>query len=236
MPLVARLACGRTDRRWTTWPATAPITFAPLVVACALPLWGCRAPAPPTGPTTAVVHVADYDAFVDSTLSVLRRYDFPPERVDRLHGQIVSTPTTGGQWFEWWREDSRGGYQLLESSLHTIRRVVTVDIEPLDTPADAAPTTSAPETDVATPGAYRVRVQVDKSRYSAPERQITTTSGALRIYSAAVPTAEGRRAPRRPLWTPLGRDALLEEWLLTKITGSTPEPVVANATEAETGE
>jgi hypothetical protein len=181
-------------------------------------LWllsGCQAPAQPSGPTEMVLHVPDYEAFLDGSLTVLRLYDFPPDRVDRTRGLIVSHPTTSGQFFEWWRVDSRGGYQTLESSLHTMRRIVTVNI----VPAGNSESASAPAADESG-GLYRVRVQVDKSRYSAPERQITTTSGALAIYSERVPTVEGLRGPqsRGAQWVPLGRDALLESFLLAKLS------------------
>jgi hypothetical protein len=218
-------------------------------------LWlvtGCQAPAPPTGPTEMTLHVADYEAFFDASLSTLRLYDFPPDRVDRVRGLIVSHPTTSGQWFEWWRVDSRGGYQTLESSLHTMRRIVTVNIEPAGAQATTGPAAQpgAPPTedlglnvaqndaDIArsahtttgpTPegagGLYRLRVQVEKSRFTAPERQITTTSGVLAIYSDRVPNVEGQRGPqsRYVQWVPLGRDGLLESFLLAKLSEALPD-------------
>ena len=82
-------------------------------------------------------------------------------------------------------------------------------------PADAASTDQAN-----TPAdQYRLAVQVDKSRYSATERQITTASGALAIYSEHIPTTEGLRKAESggAHWVPLGRDALLESYLLAKL-------------------
>jgi hypothetical protein len=164
-------------------------------------------------------------------MSVLRLYDFPPDRVDRVRGLIVSRPTTSGQWFEWWRVDSRGPYQLAESSLHTMRRIVTVNVEPLEGTAGSAPAGAEPQhgalQTAATQnvgGRYRLRVEVEKSRFSAPERQITTASGALFIYSERVPTVEGLRGPqsRHAQWVPLGRDALLEDFLLQKLAAAVP--------------
>lgn len=193
---------------------------------------GCQAPAQPTGPTELVLHVPDYETFFDRSLSVLRLYDFPPDRVDRVRGLIVSRPATSGQWFEWWRADSRGGYQLAESSLHTMRRIVTVNIQPAGDVEEHAgngadqPPGERAAGDIAEPvpenaaGPYRLRVQVDKARYTAPERQITTTSGALAIYSDRVPTVAGLRGrqSRGAQWVPLGRDPLLESFLLERIS------------------
>ena len=171
-------------------------------------LVGCQAPAAATAPTTTLVQLDDYDTFIDDTLSLLRRYDFAPDYVDRTRGLVITEPATSGQWFEPWRVDSRGGYQVLEASLHTTRRAVTVNIEPAD--SDGSDN-------------YRVTVRVDKSRYSAPERQVTTASGALAIYNERLPTTEGLRGARSrdEQWVPQGRDAALEEYLLQRLTGRT---------------
>ncbi len=69
-------------------------------------------------------------------------------------------------------------------------------------------------------GRFRVGVNVEKSRYSAPDRQVTTASGALAIYSERLPTTEGlrRSASRTAHWVPLGRDGLMESYLLNKLT------------------
>ncbi len=105
-----------------------------ILLAVVAALAGCQAPAEPSGPTELVLRIPDYERFVDASLSVLRQYDLPPSRVDRPRGLIVSQPTTSAQWFECWRGDTPGGYQSLEASLHTTRRVVTIQIKPLDTP------------------------------------------------------------------------------------------------------
>jgi hypothetical protein len=196
--------------------------MAVLVLSGTLALSGCQAPAAPSGPTQMTLHVPDYDAFVDASLSVLRRYEFTPDRVDRSHGLIISAPTTSGQWFEWWRVDSLGGYQTLESSLHTTRRIVTVNIEPVVAGEDREGEAPA---EPPTGGTFRVTVQVDKSRFSAPERQVTSPSGALVLYSAKTPTTEGLRGAqgRGVHWVPLGRDGLLESFFLGKLASALPD-------------
>jgi hypothetical protein len=215
---------------------TAGLALLPGLVAV---MCGCQAPGQPTGPTATTLRIPDHDAFLDDSLSLLRRYDLQPEYVDRSNGVIVTKPTTSGQWFEWWRVDSQGGYQTLESSLHTTQRRVTVSVEPLDGGAQAAanesaagqpaaslsPSASSAPADVASaPARYRVAVRVDKSRYSAPERQVTTASGALGIYSERLPTTEGLKTKGHSVqWVPLGRDPLLEAFLLQKLTGLCPE-------------
>ncbi len=172
-------------------------------------LGGCQVSPPPNGPTQIILGIPDREAFIDETLSLLRRRNFTPERVDRGAGVVVTRPSTGQQWFEIWRRDSIGGYQLLESSIHTVRRIVSVQLDPLEPeqPDDK----------------FRVSVRVDKQRYSAPERQVTTASGALAIYSERLPTTEGLLASRTKgeHWVPLGRDVQLELYLLDMITRAT---------------
>jgi hypothetical protein len=180
---------------------------------------GCHAPPSPGGPTEILLRIPDRAAFLDATVTLLRERDFPPARVDRAAGLVVTRPSVGGQWFEFWRRDSIGAYQLLEASVHTVRRIVTVRAEPAD---------------VAPPGeAFRISVQVDKQRYSAPERQVTTASGALAIYSERLPTTEGLLAARTAgeHWVPLGRDLPFELYLLDKIADVLPEVTLVSEGE-----
>ncbi|MBK9119978.1 MAG: hypothetical protein IPM18_10330 [Phycisphaerales bacterium] len=196
-------------------------------------LAGCQAPLPPTSPTQRTLQIPDVPIFVDDAVSVLRQIDLLPEYVDRASGLIVTTPTTSGQWFEFWRVDAPGGYQALESSLHTIQRRVTVEVlaRELSFGPPSVPdnfSTAAESQDAGRPAAdhetdtpntvFTVRVQVEKFRLSVPERQITTASGALRIFDEDTPTVRGDRGARSNarIWVPLGRDALLEEQLLER--------------------
>jgi hypothetical protein len=224
--------------------------LAGLVTATVLLSAGCHAPAAPTAPTETVLRIPDRDAFIDASLSMLRRYDLSPERIDRQRGLIVTQRTTSGQWFEPWRVDSQGPYQILESSLHTIGRTVTISVEPTEVAESQPAEADAPGAQAAQLGAsgthptgaigtdqagessamardqrYRVSVQVDKARFTTPERQITTASGALAIYSERTPTMEGvrGRAASQTRWVPLGRDPLLEAFLLAQLADVLPE-------------
>lgn len=260
-----------------------------LTVALAAAAAGCKAPGTPTGPTEWTLQINNYEAFVDDTLTLLRHMDFPPERVDRAAGLIVTRPTTSGGFYEFWRNDAQGGYQRLEASLQTIRRVVTVEITPtagtppvttavppapteppiqaascppdqlIDdiaegtlivtdvdennrpitaqppaspqpaptaAPAHAAPPRAALATAPAAPAGpnlYRVRVQVDKYRYSVPPRQVTTASSALLSFSAEIPTVDGSIGKRIEQLIPIGRDGLLEVFLLSKLGTLRPD-------------
>lgn len=204
---------------------TRAVRLVAMLAPAALAAAGCAAPGEPTGDTFAMLRIPDVDAYLDHAITFLRQSDFPPERVDRVGATIVTAPVTSGQWFEFWRIDSQGPYQVLESSLHTMRRRVTVELVRQEAaPDQRSESESEPESgDVMSsepPGdRYRLAVRVDKERYNAPQRQITTASGALGIYNERVPTNEGLRGARSrgDHWTPLGRDGLLEAYLLEKL-------------------
>lgn len=178
---------------------------------------GCHAPQA-NGPTETVLHIADREVFLDRTLTLLRENDFRPQQVDRAEGLAIAGPTTSGQWFEFWRPDHQGAYQDVEASLHTVRRTVIVQMTPAALTTQAASQPDSPR--LADDGMYRVNVTVEKARYSAPERQMTTAVGVLGIYSSRLPTEEGLRNARTTgeHWVPIGRDPLLEQWFLERIT------------------
>jgi hypothetical protein len=187
-------------------------------------LSACQAPTKPVDPTTDVISLRDKDAFIDTALTVLREHDLQPQFADRGHGEIVTHPTTSAQWFEFWRKDAPGSYQLFESSIHTVQRVVTVHIAPEGDPPTTAPAAPAISAADANGDSYRLTVEVQKFRFSAPERQATTASSALAIYNERLPTREGLVAAKTAgqHWVPLGRDPLLETYLLEKLVDRAP--------------
>ncbi len=214
-------------------------TAAILTVFSLSALIGCQAPPAAEAPTAIELDVADYDTFVDTALSVLRRYDLPADYVDRWRGLIITEPATSGQWFEPWRVDSQGTYQTVEASLHTMRRKVRVDVLPVgEEPSRLpAPLADSAQQQTPEPGRYRLQVRVDKERYHAPARQITTSSGALAMYSTRVPTQAGIRGRRSESneWVPLGRDVLLEQFLLDKLVNAAESatPLARAANDAD---
>jgi hypothetical protein len=183
------------------------LTRSALVLHCSLLCISaaCQRPAQPEGPThSQISEDALRDAW-DAALSVLRRYDFLPDRQDRAQGVITTLPKTSRQWGEFWRQDTADGYSLAESSLHTTQRKVTIRF--LREPT------------------WQVQVQVDVYRLSVPESQITTASAAFQAFSGVLPTTEGTQqiqgAARRQ-WVHLGRDEAMENRLLDSILRRVP--------------
>ena len=192
-----------------------------LIVCVALSAWsGCQQPIQPDGPTDTQLTGADFEQLWQTGLEVLRRYNFRPDRQDRRAGVITTHPTTSAQWFEFWRPGVVGGFEAGEASLHTVRRQATVHIRP-----------------AAEQGQLYVSVQVDVYRYAAPERQVTTASGALQIFGEKLPTAEGRMEPlaEASYWVPLGRDGRLEDELLRRIAWQVGTDIVEPLASLEPG-
>jgi len=67
---------------------------------------------------------------MDASENVLSGMHFAIAKSDKQLGYIRSRPLRGGQWFEFWRKDNVGADNLTESNLHTVRRIVELNIEP----------------------------------------------------------------------------------------------------------
>jgi hypothetical protein len=184
----------------------------------------CVRPAQPEVPTAADVSNAELDVLWDASLRVLARIDMQPDRQDRAIGVIETLPTTTKQIWEFWREDCADAYSQTLADLQTIQRRATVRFKRLPTE-----------------GRWQVDVQVDVYRLQRPERQFTSTSSTLEAFSSLLPTTGGEIVGRAEAsyLEPLGRDAALEQRILTMIlrqSGTTdyqypeyPDTQVANS-------
>ena len=111
-----------------------------LLVCCLTAVWlvaaaGCvKYTHPVVVAEPAKLSVADrnYEAVWQAAIDVLRnKYDFQIDRRDRRAGVITTHPLLGKQFFEFWRRDTVSAEDLAESSLHTVYRVVLVNIRPV---------------------------------------------------------------------------------------------------------
>jgi len=170
-----------------------------------LTAWGCVAPLQPLGRTAALVTVADgadFERLWEAGTRVLRKNRFQPTRQDRAAGVIQTRPSTTQSWFEFWRRDAADAYSFAEANLHTIRRTASIK---MDRSQDSEN--------------YIISVRVDKERFSAPERQVTSAAGAIQMFGSQLPTRQGRLigAAEARSWVSLGRDGPLESRLLAQI-------------------
>jgi hypothetical protein len=194
-----------------------------LVIACALAAVGCRAfvPAryeppdfsfgpPPPQQNPALVTALDRDFVWDQVVDVVDDY-FKIEKEERVRlvgdllteGRLDTYPRSGSTIFEPWAHDSANGYEKLESTLQSIRRIAQVRV----IPAQAG---------------YQVEVIVYKELedVKSPETGAVSlaNSQALRNDDALqrVTNPVGG-APPTLGWIRLGRDAALEQLMLAKI-------------------
>jgi hypothetical protein len=115
-------------------------------------------------------------------------------------GRVDTENLTGDSWFEFWRDDTVGNFQRVESSLHTIRRSVHVQVTPA-------------------PSGSQVAVKVDKERLSAPGTSPAGISQAYDIYNPRK-TSLARQdefKETRYTWVPKDRDDALEQVILERI-------------------
>ena len=169
-------------------------------------LMGCNPPQEPAAPTVARVAAQTpeaYSSLYEAAAEQLRDNYFRLDRQDRLAGVLTTHPETTANWFELWRPQPQSAFLWLEANAGTIQRQATVRLEPI----------------AGEPGSYDIGVEVQRLRYSLQERQIDNSAAAMRLYSDAAPTTEGRmeRASQTAYWIPLGRDALAEQQLLESI-------------------
>jgi len=163
---------------------------------------GCVSQTGPGRLTVRLENRQEYLQFWRQCVDTVRSFGFRLDRVDPSAGVITTYPETSKQWFEFWRRDVQGADELLEASLHTVRRKLAVRVTP-----------------AGEPHRYRVTAEATVERLSLPERQVTASSAALQAFGSRLPTAEGEiEGPQaRGHWVLLGRDGRLERAVLGEI-------------------
>jgi hypothetical protein len=133
---------------------------------------------------------------------VLGEMHFGIEKSDVEQGLIRSKPLAGAQFFEFWRKDSVGAFNWAESNLHSIRRIVEMDVRQED-------------------GRLCIGCNASVQRLSLPERLLRGRGRSYEMLSASSPVVQKLKldAQQRALmaWVDLGRDGLLETEILKRI-------------------
>ncbi len=185
----------------------APTKIALLLIPVLLPvlaLTGCADKPQPQWDSVATTNVS-FDDLWDACLASLKKRDFQIDRRDRRFGLIVTKPVIGKQIFEFWRKDTADFDDLLNSSLHTIRRTVTITI--------TKPSSMQ----------FQVDVPAQAQRASIPGDQLDNTAEAFELLGRqGVPASPSKRDYARPqaepLWVDIGREPALEQAIMTDIT------------------
>ena len=157
------------------------------------------------------LRIPDRDAFLDATLTLLWEHDLPPQRVDREDGLVVTRPTTGQQWFEFWRRDASTRKDVAESALHTIYRRAAVTVTRRE--VSVGPDKWRAE--------YKVAVVVEKSRSNRAAPHVTSTSEAYDMFRRPGDirrlSGPGEGSALEAGKARLGRDRNLEQIILGRI-------------------
>ena len=151
------------------------------------------------------VEQASFDDVWTVCLASLQDRGLSVDRQDRRFGLIVSEPVVGKQFFEFWRNDAVSSDDTLTSSLHTVRRIVSIHVVSQG------------------PMHFEVRVEAQAQRVSIPADQLDNTAEAFEMLRThGVPAAPSRsdytRPQAEPIWVDIGREHALEQYILEDIT------------------
>lgn len=146
---------------------------------------------------------ADFEAVWRASVNALDEY-FDIASENRLQRKIVTQPRSGATLLEPWYGDSADAQERLESTLQTIRRFAIVHVQP------------APS------GGWAVKVEVFKQLEDLvkPDRQ----ANGRAVFNNDFPVNRAREVvgpvPAPAGWIDRGRDAKLEQVILSKIRAS----------------
>ncbi|GEM_PF-798772 len=190
------------SRAFVTKPRN--LTAGLLLASAALCLVGCASPQPEPTPNPLRLNVAPGPLWW-VCLDELKARGFELDQANQQRGLVVTKPMTSSQFFESWRRDLVSPSDSLEASLHTIRRRVSLSLEPADT------------------GYTRLTCQTSVERLSRP---LQLVAGRVRLGDLFGKTAGRmpRLAPQeRPQdapvqWVALGRDEALEKDILRSVS------------------
>ncbi len=133
---------------------------------------------------------------------VLADMRFTIDKADPETGFIRTDPLPGAQFFEFWRKDNVGPENAALANLHSIRRIVELNI-------------SRDQENL------RIDCDAQVYRLSLPQRQSTTSARAYRMFTEGTKSVQVLQL--RPeqqaaaTWVSLGRDKQLETEILKQI-------------------
>jgi len=147
---------------------------------------------PDTGKTEAMQIAED----------VLGQMHFAIDKADADQGLIRTRPLPGAQFFELWRIDNVGAFNSAEANLHSIRRIVELDISQQGEK-------------------LCVGCNVNVQRMFLPEQQVTSTARAYELFSRstqAIQTLKLHPEQKKGVaWVDLGKDTKLATKILKRI-------------------
>lgn len=136
----------------------------------------------------------------------LGQMHFSIEKSDVENGFVRTRPLQGAQFFEFWRSDNVGGRNSAEANLHSIRRIVELQI-------------SEPSSEER--GKLCIRCNVKTQRLNLPEREIRSSARAYEMFSRSQRSMQrlhiDPKQRKDMFWVDLGLDEKLATRILKRI-------------------
>ncbi len=133
---------------------------------------------------------------------VLVKMHFTIDKVNEENGFIRTKPLPGAQFFEFWRSDNVGADNWLVSNLHSIRRLVELNINEQNK-------------------ALYINCDVQIYKLSLPERNVRSSAHAYDLFSSGGPALQNIQiTPEQKAdmaWIDLGKDRQLAAEILKRI-------------------
>jgi hypothetical protein len=161
--------------------------------------------------TVEQICVADLDKarVMQIAEDVLEEMHFSIDKSDIEQGFIRTKPLAGTQFFEFWRKDTIGNFNWEESNLHSIRRIVEMDV------SREVNSTGSPQK-----GQLCISCDVSVQRLNLPERLLHSVR-SYDVFSRGSPTMQKLNLDKEQkalmTWVDLGRDEPLETEILKRI-------------------
>ena len=190
------------------------------LITCALVLAGCAGQRQYGEAGPICVENVDMLEAMEVAEDVLAKMHFTIEKADvdtatmgidtrRWRGFIRTRPLPGAQFFEFWRSDNVGADNWLESNLHSIRRVVELNMSEQDEGLPQRANRLCIDCDVQT---YRL---------SLSERRLSSSAHAYNMFSTSNSALQNLRLhPEQKAdmaWIDLGKDKQLARKILKRI-------------------
>lgn len=165
---------------------------------------GCSRPQQVVSSDSVCLPQVSVDKAMDAARTVLEKMQFSIEKYDPDVYYIRTRPLSGGQFFEFWRQDNASGYDAAQSNLQSIRRIVEIE---------------------ATPYANRtcLECRVYVQQLSLPETPLKSTHRMANSFTNSSATYQTLQLDRGQVqkmeWLDKGLDRELEQKILNKIRG-----------------
>lgn len=139
---------------------------------------------------------------IQAAKETLNKMHFTIAKADTEQGYIRTQPLSGAQFFEFWRKDNVGPSNWIEANLHSIRRTVELQTSSVQ-------------------GKLCIDCNVKVERLNLPERQISSSSQAYKMFSESTPSMQSfnlsEEQKRSMSWINLGSDPKLQTEILKSL-------------------